>query len=217
MKSLNKYFDHTILKADASETDIKKLCAEAKEFGFHAVCVNGCHVSLAAKELKDSDVKVAAVIGFPLGAMSSEAKIYEAADCCENGASEIDMVLNIGALKEGRFEYVEDEIAAIVAAADEYEAVVKVIIETCFLSDEQIVRACELSLSTGAEFVKTSTGFSTGGATVEDVKLMRDTVGPDIGVKAAGGIRTFEQAKAMIEAGASRIGASAGIAIVSGK
>lgn len=214
MKPLNKYFDHTLLKAEASESDIKKLCAEAKEYDFYSVCVNGCYVELAAKELAGTDVKVAAVIGFPLGAMSMESKVFETTDVCEKGAREVDMVLNVGALKEGRYEYVEDEIAACVAAADEFDADVKVILETCYLSDEQIVKACELSVSAGAEFVKTSTGFGTGGATVHHVELMRKTVGNLAQVKASGGIRDYETCMAMINAGADRIGASASIAIL---
>jgi deoxyribose-phosphate aldolase len=214
MKPLNKYFDHTLLKAEASESDIKKLCAEAREYDFYSVCVNGCYVELAAKELAGTDVKVAAVIGFPLGAMSMESKVFETTDVCEKGAREVDMVLNVGALKEGRYEYVEDEIAACVAAADEFDADVKVILETCYLSDEQIVKACELSISAGAEFVKTSTGFGTGGATVHHVELMRKTVGNLAQVKASGGIRDYETCMAMINAGADRIGASASIAIL---
>ncbi len=214
MKPLNKYFDHTLLKAEASEADIKKLCAEAKEYDFYSVCVNGCYVKLAANELKGTDVKVAAVIGFPLGAMSMESKIFETTDVCEKGASEVDMVLNVGALKEGRFEYVKDEISACVAAADEFDADVKVILETCYLSDEQIVKACELAVSAGAEFVKTSTGFGSGGATVHHVELMRKTVGNLAQVKASGGIRDYDTCMAMINAGADRIGASASIAIL---
>ena len=214
MKPLNKYFDHTLLKAEASESDIKKLCAEAREYDFYSVCVNGCYVELAAKELAGTDVKVAAVIGFPLGAMSMESKVFETTDVCEKGAREVDMVLNVGALKEGRYEYVEDEIAACVAAADEFDADVKVILETCYLSDEQIVKACELSVYAGAEFVKTSTGFGTGGATVHHVELMRKTVGNLAQVKASGGIRDYETCMAMINAGADRIGASASIAIL---
>ncbi len=214
MKPLNKYFDHTLLKAEASESDIKKLCAEAREYDFYSVCVNGCYVELAAKELAGTDVKVAAVIGFPLGAMSMESKVFETTDVCEKGAREVDMVLNVGALKEGRYEYVEDEIAACVAAADDFDADVKVILETCYLSDEQIVKACELSVSAGAEFVKTSTGFGTGGATVHHVELMRKTVGNLAQVKASGGIRDYETCMAMINAGADRIGASASIAIL---
>ncbi len=214
MKPLNKYFDHTLLKAEASEADIKKLCAEAKEYDFYSVCVNGCYTELAVSQLKGTDVKVATVIGFPLGAMSLESKVFETTDVCEKGAKEIDMVLNVGALKEGRYEYVQDEIAACVAAADEFDADVKVILETCYLTDEQIVKACELSVAAGAEFVKTSTGFGTGGATVHHVELMRKTVGNLCQVKASGSIRDYETCMAMINAGADRIGASASIEIL---
>lgn len=214
MKPLNKYFDHTLLKAVASRADIDKLCSEAKEYDFYSVCVNGCYVSYAAEQLKGTDVKVAAVIGFPLGAMSLEAKVFETVDCCRNGAKEIDMVLNVGALKDGGCDYVQDEIAAVVAAADEYDAIVKVILETCYLTDEEIVKACELSVAAGAEFVKTSTGFGSGGATTEHVALMRRTVGNLAQVKASGGIRDYETCKAMIEAGADRIGASASVEIM---
>lgn len=214
MENLNKYFDHTALAAAATTEDIKKLCAEAREYDFYSVCVNGCYVPLASKELEGTDVKVAAVIGFPLGAMSIDSKVFETNDCCSNGASEIDMVINVGALKEGNYEYVQDDIAAVVSAADEYDAIVKVIIETCLLTDEEVVKACELSVAAGAEFVKTSTGFSTGGATVHHIKLMRETVGNLAKIKASGGIRDLEACKAMIEAGADRIGASASVKIM---
>ncbi len=215
MKELNQYFDHTCLKADASTAEIKKLCAEAKEYGFYSVCVNGCYVPLAAKELAGSAVKVAAVVGFPLGAMSSEAKAFETNDCCANGAAEIDMVINVGALKEERYEDVLDDICSVVASADEYNAIVKVILETCLLTDEEIVKACELAVSAGAEFVKTSTGFSTGGAEARHVALMRKTVGNLAQVKASGGIRDYQTCLEMIEAGADRIGASASVQIMS--
>lgn len=214
MKPLNKYFDHTMLKAEATSRDIKRLCEEAKENEFYAVCVNGCYVTLAKEELEGTDVKIAAVIGFPLGMMSTDAKAFETNDCCSNGASEIDMVINIGALKEGRYEYVQDEIATVVACADEYDAIVKVILETCLLSDDEILRACEIAVSAGAEFVKTSTGFSTGGATEQQVTLMRRTVGNLAQVKASGGIRDYETCMKMIEAGADRIGASASVTIM---
>lgn len=213
-KPLNKYFDHTCLKADATYGDIRKLCAEAKEYDFYSVCVNGCYVPLAAKELEGTDIQIAAVIGFPLGAMSTEAKAFETNDCCMHGASEIDMVLNVGALKEGRLAYVEDDIAAVVSAADEYDAIVKVILETCLLTDEEIKTACELAVAAGAEFVKTSTGFSTGGATAHHIALMRECVGNLAQVKASGGIRDYETCIAMIEAGADRIGASASVKIM---
>lgn len=215
-KDTAKYIDHTNLKSTATKDDIIKLCSEAKEYGFASICVQSWFASLAKTELEGSDVKVCCTIGFPLGTNSSESKAFEAKNAVELGAEEIDMVVNAGAIKAGDWEYVEADIKAVKDAIAG-KAILKVIIEACLLTDDEKVKACKAAVSAGAEFVKTSTGFSTGGATVEDVKLMRDTVGPDIGVKAAGGIRTFEQAKAMIEAGASRIGASAGIAIVSGK
>lgn len=214
MKKLNQYFDHTCLKPEAESKDIRKLCREAAAYQFYSVCVNGCYVKLASEELAGSNVKVAAVVGFPLGAMSAEAKIFETNDCCANGASEIDMVLNIGALKEGRFDDVLDEICGVVGCADEYGAAVKVILETCLLTDEEIVRACELAVSAGAEFVKTSTGFSTGGATVQHVAQMREAVGNLAQVKASGGIRDLRTCLDMIEAGADRIGASASCRIM---
>ena len=215
-KDTAKYIDHTNLKSTATKDDIIKLCSDAKEYGFASICVQSWFASLAKTELEGSDVKVCCTIGFPLGTNSSESKAFEAKNAVELGAEEIDMVVNAGAIKAGDWEYVEADIKAVKDAIAG-KAILKVIIEACLLTDDEKVKACKAAVSAGAEFVKTSTGFSTGGATVEDVKLMRDTVGPDIGVKAAGGIRTFEQAKAMIEAGASRIGASAGIAIVSGK
>ncbi len=212
-KTLNKYFDHTLLNADATAGDIERLCAEAKEYDFYAVCVNGCNVKTAAKALAGTDIKVAAVVGFPLGASATETKTFEAIQCCEDGAAEIDMVINIGALKDGRYETVTDDIAATVASADEYGAIVKVIIEASLLTEDEIRKACELSLSAGAAFVKTSTGYK-GGATVEQVALMRACVGNHAGVKASGGIRDLESCKALIEAGADRIGASASVAIM---
>lgn len=214
IQHLNKYFDHTLLKAEATEADIKKLCAEAKEYDFYSVCVNGCYVPLAVEELKGTDVKVAAVVGFPLGAMSTEAKAFETDWVCGVGADEVDMVLNVGALKEGKYEYVRDDICTVVAMAYENDAIVKVILETCLLTDEEIVKACQLSLEAGAEFVKTSTGFSTGGATEHHVSLMRKTVEEKAKVKASGGIRDLENTLKMIEAGADRIGASASVAIM---
>lgn len=214
-KSLAKYIDHTLLKPQATSAQIVKLCEEAKENGFASVCVNSCYAALAAKELEGTDVEVCCVIGFPLGACTSDAKAFEADNAVANGAQEIDMVINVGAAKEGNWAYVEDDIAHVVGAIDG-RAKLKVIIETCLLTDEEKVRACECAVKAGADFVKTSTGFSTGGATAADVALMRKTVGPDIGVKAAGGVRTYEDAVAMIEAGATRLGASAGIAIISG-
>ena len=214
-KELAKYIDHTLLKPQATSAQIVKLCEEAKEFGFASVCVNSCYAALAAKELDGTDVAVCCVIGFPLGACTSDAKAFEADNAAANGAQEIDMVINVGAAKEGNWAYVEDDIAHVVGTIDG-RAKLKVIIETCLLTDEEKVKACECAVRAGADFVKTSTGFSTGGATAADVALMRKTVGPDIGVKAAGGVRTYADAVAMIEAGATRLGASAGIAIVAG-
>ena len=211
---LNKYIDHTLLKAEATSTQITKLCEEAKQYDFASVCVNTCYVPLCAKLLEATDVKVCCVVGFPLGAMDSQAKAYEAKLAVEKGAKEVDMVINVGALKEGNYDYVEADIKAIVEASK--PAIVKVIIETCLLTDEEKVKACELSVKAGAAFVKTSTGFSTAGATVQDVVLMRKTVGDKALVKAAGGIRTYEDAMKMIEAGADRLGCSAGIKIMEG-
>lgn len=213
MKPFNKYFDHTLLAPDATENDIRKLCGEAARYDFYSVCVNSCYAGLAAEMLKGTDVKVASVVGFPLGAMDTDAKLFEADCACRAGASEIDMVINIGALKEGRDEYVLDDIAAVVAASNQYGAIVKVIIETCLLTDDEKKKACLLAMDAGAAFVKTSTGFSNGGATVEDVKLMRSAVGDKMKIKASGGIRDRAAAMAMIEAGADRLGASASVAI----
>ncbi len=213
-KELAKYIDHTNLKPEATREDIAALCAEAKEYGFASVCVNPCHVAQAARLLAGTDVAVCCVIGFPLGACTTAAKAYEALDAVHKGATEIDMVINIGWAREGRWSEIQAEIAAVVAAIHG-RARLKVILETCLLTDGQKVEACRAAVKAGADFVKTSTGFNKAGATVEDVALMRETVGPEIGVKAAGGIRTYRDAIAMIEAGATRIGASAGIAILS--
>jgi deoxyribose-phosphate aldolase len=210
---LNKYIDHTLLKAAATEQDIIKLCSEAKEHSFYSVCVNSCYVPLCRKELKGSDVKIACVAGFPLGAMDTASKAFEAGTAAKNGADEIDMVINIGQLKAGNTVYVYNDIQAVVEAAKEYGATVKVIIECCELTDDEKRLACHISEKAGAAFVKTSTGFSTGGATKEDVALMRAAVSDKVKVKAAGGIRTREKAEEMIAAGADRIGASAGIEI----
>lgn len=210
---LNGYIDHTILKPDATAAEVKKLCREAREYGFASVCVNSKYAGLAAKELAGSSVKVCCVAGFPLGAALSEAKAAETRLAVEAGAEEIDMVMDVGAAKEGDFAAVQADIAAVVQAA-RTKAIVKVIIETCLLTDEEKIAACLAAKAAGAAFVKTSTGFSKGGATVEDVALMRRAVGAEMGVKAAGGIRDRETALAMIEAGANRIGASAGIKIV---
>ncbi len=212
---LNKYIDHTILKPDTSKEQVAKILAEAKEYDFASVCVNPTWVTYAAQELKDSDVKVCTVIGFPLGANTPAVKAFETKDAIENGADEIDMVINIGALKSKNDELVLEDIKAVVEASG--DKLVKVIIETCLLTEEEKVKACHLSKEAGADFVKTSTGFSTGGATVEDVALMRKTVGSDMGVKASGGARSYEDAIAFIEAGATRIGASSGVAIMKGE
>ena len=209
-----KLFDHTILKADATEAAVAKICAEAKEYDFMSVCVNTYYTAFVAEQLKDSNVKVCTVVGFPLGQMSTKAKALETQCAVEDGADEIDMVLNVAALKDGKYDVVLEDIKAVKAACG--DALLKVILETCLLTKEEIVKACELSVEAGADFVKTSTGFSTGGATAEDIALMRKTVGPDIGVKASGGVRDSKGAIAMVEAGANRIGASATIAILSG-
>ncbi|CYX39550.1 TPA: deoxyribose-phosphate aldolase [Streptococcus suis] len=211
---LNKYIDHTILKPETTQEQVEKILAEAKEYDFASVCVNPTWVALAAESLKDSDVKVCTVIGFPLGANTSAVKAFETKDAISNGADEIDMVINIGALKTGNYDLVLEDIKAVVAASG--DKLVKVIIEACLLTDDEKVKACQLSQEAGADYVKTSTGFSTGGATVADVALMRKTVGPDMGVKASGGARSYEDAIAFIEAGASRIGASSGVAIMNG-
>ena len=211
--SLNKYIDHTILKANATRTQIEKLCDEAAEHKFASVCVNSCWVPMCAERLAGTGVNVCTVIGFPLGAMSTAGKAAEAAAAVADGADELDMVINVGWLVAGEDALVRDDIAAVVAAAK--GRCVKVIIETCLLTDEQKVRACELSVEAGATFVKTSTGFSTGGATVHDVALMAKTVAGRCKVKASGGIHNAAEAQAMIDAGADRIGTSSGIAIVS--
>lgn len=211
---LNKFIDHTILKPETTQEQVEKILSEAKEYDFASVCVNPTWVSLAAESLKDTDVKVCTVIGFPLGANTSAVKAFETKDAIANGADEIDMVINVGALKAGNDALVLDDIKAVVDASG--DKLVKVIIEACLLTDDEKVRACQLSKEAGADYVKTSTGFSTGGATVADVALMRKTVGPDMGVKASGGARSYEDAIAFIEAGASRIGASSCVAIMNG-
>lgn len=211
---INKFIDHTILKAAATKEDVKKLCDEAKEYGFYSVCVNGANVEYAFSQVKDSDVKVAAVVGFPLGAMATDTKVFEAKKAIEDGASEIDMVINIGALKDKDYGLVENEIRKIKEAIG--SNVLKVIIETCYLTDEEKVKACELSVNAKADFVKTSTGFGTGGATFEDVELMKKTVGDKAEVKASGGVKDLETAKKYVELGATRLGTSSGIAIVTG-
>lgn len=200
--------DHTILRADAREDEVRRYCREAVEQGFASVCVNTCHVPLVAGLLKGSGVKACCVVGFPLGAMSTEAKAYEASVAVQEGAEEVDMVMNIGAMKDGNTSLVEADIRKVVEASG--SAVVKVILETCLLTKEEIFKACSLSVKAGASFVKTSTGFSAGGATVEDVRLMRQAVGGLAKVKASGGIRTYGQAYELIQAGADRIGAGDG-------
>ncbi len=208
----NKMIDHTILKADATKKMVKKVIDEAKLYHFASVCVNPAWVSFCAKELVDSDVKVCTVIGFPLGANTTAVKAFETKDAIDNGADEIDMVINIGALKEGNKQLVLDEIKAVVKAAG--NKCVKVIIETCLLSDEEIVLACQLAKEAKAAFVKTSTGFSNGGATFKDVALMKSIVGDELQVKASGGVRSYEDMKKLIEAGATRIGTSSGCKII---
>lgn len=212
--NLNKYFDHTVLKPETTKAQIITLCEEAKAHDFASVCVNPTWVSLAGELLSGTDVKVCTVIGFPLGANTSATKAFETADAIKNGATEIDMVINIGAIKSENFELVQADIKAVVDAAA--GNIVKVILETCLLTKTEIVKACELSVAAGADFVKTSTGFSTGGATVEDVKLMKETVGNQAEVKASGGVRTLADMEAMIAAGATRIGTSNAITILAG-
>lgn len=211
-KTIAATIDHTLLKPEATPTQIEKLCAEAAEYHFASVCVNPVYIPLAAHLLKCTGVKVCCVVGFPLGAIAPEQKAAEAASCAAMGAEELDMVIHVGAAKAGDWALVQRDIEGVVKAAAGHT--VKVIIETCLLTDEEKVKACEAAKAAGAHFVKTSTGFSTGGATTHDIALMRKTVGPEMGVKASGGIRDYETAMAMIEAGANRIGASAGIAIV---
>lgn len=211
--NINKLIDHTALKPNTNKESILKLIAEAKTYDFASVCVNPCWVALAHQELKNTDIKVCTVIGFPLGANTTEVKVFETKDAIEKGAQEIDMVINIAMLKDKEYDYVENEIHQIVEAAKD-KAIVKIIIETCLLTDEEKIKACELSQKAGADFVKTSTGFSTGGATVHDIVLMRKTVGAEMGVKASGGVHTHEEALAMVEAGATRIGASAGVKLL---
>lgn len=207
--------DHTILKADATEEDVLRIIEEAKKYQFFSVCINPTWVALAKEKLAGESVAVCTVIGFPLGANTSSVKAYETKDAIANGADEVDVVINIGALKSKQYKKVQQDIEAVVEAAKD-KALVKVIIETALLNNEEIVKACELAKAAGADFVKTSTGFSTSGAKAEDVRLMRQTVGPDMGVKASGGIHNAEEAMAMVEAGATRIGTSAGVSIVSG-
>lgn len=209
---INKYIDHTLLKAIARKEDIIKLCDEAKEYNFYAVCVNGSYVELAKQELQGSNVKVAAVIGFPLGAMITEAKIFEAKNCISKGASEIDMVINVGKLLDGENDYVENEIRLIKEAIG--DNILKVIFENCYLSKEQIKKVSQLAVNAGADFIKTSTGFGTGGATFEDVKIMKEVVGDKAQIKAAGGVRDAATANEYIEIGVTRLGTSSGVSLV---
>ncbi len=213
--NIAKTIDHTLLKADAKKEDIEKLCEEANRHGFASVCINPALVKQASELLRGSEVKVCTVIGFPLGATVTEVKAFETKIAIDHGATEVDMVINIGALKDGDFDAVEKDIRAVVASA-QGKALVKVIIETSLLTDKEKKKACELAVSAGADYVKTSTGFSAGGATEADVTLMRQTVGPKIGVKASGGVRSQQDAMTMIKAGATRIGASSSISIVTG-
>lgn len=212
---LTSIIDHTLLAADATSAQIARLCQEAREYSFASVCVNSCRVAQARTLLEGCPVKVCTVVGFPLGAMSTRAKAYEAGSAVEDGADEIDMVINVGYVKDGDWDGVLDDIMAVREACK--GKVLKVILETCLLTDDEIVRACRTAVRAGADFVKTSTGFSKGGATVHAVSLMRSTVGADVGVKASGGIRDAESARAMVEAGASRLGCSAGVAIAKGE
>ena len=214
--SLAASIDHTLLKPDATLAEIDELCAEALEFHFASVCVNGVHVRRCAEILAGSDVAVCTVIGFPLGAMAPEVKAYEARRALEDGATEIDMVQNVGALKSGDDEFVRRDIAAVAETVHRFGATLKVILETCLLTDEQKARAARIAKLAGADYVKTSTGFSKGGATVEDVAILRRAVGPTLGVKASGGVRTADDARAMLAAGATRLGASASVAIAKG-
>ncbi len=209
---INRYIDHTVLKATTTESDIIKLCDEAKQYNFYAVCVNGCYVNLAKEHLKGTDVSIAAVIGFPLGAMSKEAKVFEAEKCIADGANEIDMVLNIGFLKDGRYEEVEEEIREIKEAIG--DNVLKVIFENCYLTKDEIEVASQLAVNAKADFVKTSTGFGTGGATFEDVEIMKSIVGDKAQIKAAGGVRDLETAQKYIDMGVTRLGTSSGVSLV---
>ncbi|WP_186429964.1 deoxyribose-phosphate aldolase [Clostridium sp. BSD9I1] len=210
---LARMIDHTVLKADTKEEKIEEICKEALQYNFASVCINPCNIEFAAKLLKGSEVKVCTVIGFPLGANTTATKAFETKDAIEKGASEVDMVINIGKLKDKDYDYVKKDIEAVVKEA-KGKALTKVIIETCLLTDEEKIMACKLSKEAGADFVKTSTGFSTGGATVSDIKIMREAVGENLGVKASGGVRTYEDSIAIINAGATRIGASASIDII---
>lgn len=212
--NLNKYIDHTVLKADTPKAKVQQIIDEAIQYDFMSVCINPTWVSFAAEKLAATDVKVCTVIGFPLGANTPTVKAFEAAEAIKNGADEVDMVINIGAAKDGDWDLVESDIQAVVDASK--DVTTKVIIETSLLTDEEKVKACQAAVRAGADFVKTSTGFSTAGATVADIALMRQTVGPDLGVKASGGVRSIADAQAMIEAGATRLGTSNGVDIMKG-
>lgn len=214
--SIASYIDHTLLKPESTQDEIITLCDEAKEYKFKTVCINPYWVKIAKARLEDSDVGITTVIGFPLGASTTASKVFETKEAIASGATEVDMVVNVGELKAHNNEAVKSDIKAVVEAA-EAQAIVKVIIETGLLTNEEKIRACELSKEAGADFVKTSTGFSKGGAAEADIKLMRETVGPKLGVKASGGVRSLETAKVLIKAGATRLGASSGIAIVKGE
>jgi deoxyribose-phosphate aldolase len=214
--NLNQYIDHTLLKPEATLSQIEKLCQEAKENNFFSVCINSYYVKTCVQLLSGTSVKVCTVVGFPLGASTMETKRFEAMKAVAEGAKEIDMVMNISAVKSGNWQYVVDDMSSLAQVCHQQGAILKVILETCLLTEEEKKKACELAVKAGVDFVKTSTGFSTGGATIEDVKLMRSIVGPNIGVKASGAIRNTETAQAMIEAGATRLGTSASVDIVKG-
>ncbi|MEK6755096.1 MAG: deoxyribose-phosphate aldolase [Bacteroidota bacterium] len=214
--ALARMIDHTLLKPDATKAQIEQLCSEARQFGFAAVCVNPCYVDLCAELLRGSSVKVCTVIGLPLGAASSETKAFEAERAIQDGAQEVDMVINVGMLKSGNDAYVERDIRAVVTVAKRFGVTTKVIIETSLLAEDEKIRACLLAKNAGADFVKTSTGLGKGGATVEDVALMRKVVGPSMGVKASGGIRTYDDALTLVASGANRLGTSASVQIVAG-
>lgn len=213
LESLNRYFDHTALKPQTTETQIRELCKQALDYNFYSVCINPCHIPLAKDILAGSDTVVCTVIGFPLGSMSKKTKVFEAKDAISMGAEEVDMVINVSYVLDSKWKLLEQEIQEVRNACGQ-KIVLKVILETCLLTDEQIIKVCQICQKAGADFVKTSTGFSSAGATTHQVKLMRDTVGSDLGVKASGGIRSLSDAVAMIEAGASRIGASASVQIM---
>lgn len=214
MKEFNKYFDHTLLKADATETQVMSICHEAVEYNFASVCVNSCYVRMCVKALQLSGVNVATVVGFPLGAMSTAGKVSETIQALNDGASEIDTVINIGALKDERYSLIENELKQLTEACHSKGAILKVIIETCLLTEDEKIAACRLVSDSGADFIKTSTGFSTGGATIDDIKLMKDNISPSVQIKAAGGIRTLQDAESFIAAGANRLGCSASVSIM---